>query len=139
MLNKRLYRSLLFFLTLLTFSIAMNAAEEKIQVSEGWKSFQVRSTAPIPSEVTNETQSRALSREAAISAGQAALLTVVLQKRTHSKKTLAEAEIPSLDLQGRIRGTIKGARVVKTVWINKECTVTLVLDKSHIKDILRKN
>lgn len=108
-------------------------------VHEGWGSLQVKATAPLPQEVVNETQAQALAREAAIVRGQTALLTYVLQKRTRSRKTLAEAEIPSLQLQEHIRGYIKGAKAVRTMWAPLECTVTLVLDKSELKSILRKN
>lgn len=117
---------------------ALHAAQEPL-VNERWGTLQVRASAPIPEEVSNETQAQALARDAAVVRGQTALLTYVLQKKTRSKKTLAEAEIPSLPLQERIRGYIKGARVVKTTWGTIECTVTLVLDKNELKEILNKN
>ncbi len=113
-------------------------AEDLPKVQEGFGSLKVKSSAPVPDEVT-ETQGHALSREAAIVRGQTALLTYILQKKTHSKKTLSEAEIPSNELQDHIRGYVKGARPVKTEWIKKVCYVTLVLDKSELRSILRKN
>ncbi len=128
----------LFLAALIAVPITVSA-EELPRVDEGWGSLQVQATAPIPEEVQNETQARALSREAAIVRGQTALLTYVLQKRARSKKTLAEAEIPSLPLQEHIRGYIKSAKVKKTMWGRIECTVTLVLDKSELKSILSKN
>lgn len=128
-----------FLAALLSLALGPVRADERIRVDEGWQALRVTARAPIPEEVSNETQARALSREAAVIKGQTALLTYVLQKRAHSKKTLAEAEIPSVPLQQHIRGYIKGARVVKTTWGRIECSVTLVLDKSELKSILRRN
>lgn len=99
----------------------------------------MRAEAPIPEEISNPTQARALSRDAAVSMGQEALLRYVLSKRARSGKPLSEAEIPSLELQNRIRGMIVGVKVGKTRWDNDSCTVDLVLPKSELKNILRRN
>lgn len=132
-------RRKLFLLFSLAAGFCLVHADEKFPVHEGWSALRVKTTAPIPSEVSNVTQARALSREAAVVMGQDALLTYVLKKKTHSKKTLAVAEVPSLELQQKIRATIKGVRVIRTQWINNECRVTLELPKRHIKAILRNN
>ena len=87
-----------------------------ILVKETLASITVRAAAPIPSEVMNETQGLALAREAAVMLAQTRLLTTILTKKTASKKTLAEAEIPSLALQGEVRAFIRGAEVTKTVY-----------------------
>jgi hypothetical protein len=118
---------------------SLQAAEKKLVVKESLGELSVVSTAPVPEEVDNQSQAKALSREAAVLRGQTALLTYVLQKKTHSKKTLAEAEIPSLELQENIRGYIKGAKVARTDWKPKDCTVLLTLSKTHLKELLRKN
>ncbi len=114
-------------------------AEPPVKISESWGSIRAQASAPIPSEVSNATQAQSLARDAAIVRAQTALLTHVLQKKARSKKILAEAEIPSVDLQQHIRGTIKGARVTRTQWTADVCNVTLVLDKAMINEILRAN
>ena len=134
----RFVRALVFPVLLALTSLPV-LADDLPPVEEVWGSLQVRSTAPIPEEVSNATQAQALAREAAVVRGQTALLMHILKKRTHSKKTLAEAEIPSLPLQERVRGYIKGARVTRTQWVKEGCRVTLVLDKSELRSILRRN
>lgn len=132
-------RSLLVLLFIGIVTTGFAADQDMVKVDESWGALKVRPTAPIPEEVTNQTQAQALCRDAAIVRGQTALLTHVLSKKAHSKKTLAEAEVPSLELQQSIRGYIHGARVVRTQWLKDSCAVTLVLDKSELKSILRKN
>lgn len=112
---------------------------EPLVVKEGVRELRVLASAPIPEEVENETQARALSREAAVVRGQTALLSYILEKPTRSKKKLSEAEIPSLELQNNIRGYIQGARVARTEWGPKKCTVLLILNKKYLKEILSKN
>ncbi len=123
---------------LLLNSLSLFAADRP-KVSEGFSSFTAKASAPIPDEVTNQTQARALARDAAIVMAQDALITRVLEKKTHSHKTLAEAQEPSLEIQEKIKAAVKGARVVKTRWTDKECQVVIEMSKSHIKEILRKN
>src|SRR5262245_32895036 len=101
-----------FLIAFLIPSLALSVrAEDKPRVSEGLFELTVKAWAPLLTEITNETQAAALARESAIAQGQMAILGYVLDKKSHSHKTLAEAEIPSLPLQGRIRGMVKGARV----------------------------
>lgn len=110
-----------------------------LNVKEGTRELRVRSSAPIPTDVQNETQARALSREAAVVRGQTAFLTFVLDKPARSKRKLSEVEIPSLELQEKIRGYVKGAKVVRTEWTPKDCVVDLALDKKFLKELIRKN
>jgi hypothetical protein len=114
-------------------------ANDDSVVKEGFGDLRVTAEAPLPEEVDNESQARALSKEAATARGQTALLKYVLAKKTHSKKLLSEAEIPSLELQDHIRGYVKGARIVRTQWLPKSCRVSLILDKKYLNEILSKN
>lgn len=132
---------LLALLFISPFIWAESALPKTIQpkISEGWSEIEVKAVAPIPTDISNETQAKALSREAAIGLGQESLLTYVLKKKTKKGKLLSEAEVPSLELQSEVRGVIQGARLKKTIWKSDSCTVVLGLDKSNIKKILKKN
>ncbi|MFN0116908.1 MAG: hypothetical protein ACKVQC_01275 [Elusimicrobiota bacterium] len=108
-------------------------------VTESFSKITAYSCAPVPKEVSNETQARAISREASVSLGQEAILKKILSKKTHSGKTLAEAEVPSLDLQKKVRDTIKGSIVKKTQWKDGLCWTLIELPKSRVKTLLKKN
>lgn len=108
-------------------------------IKEGPESIYAVSKAPIPQEITNKSQAMSLARDAAVTLGQTSLLTYLLDKKTHSKKTLAEAEVPYIKLQVEIRGMVQGAEVVKTVYDAGECEVTLAISKSQVKELLKKN
>jgi len=108
-------------------------------VQEASDYIYVTAKAPIPAEVKDKTQAMSLARDAAVTIGQVDLLTFVLSKKTRSKKTLGEAEIPYIKVQQEIRGRIQGAEVIKTRYEGDECVVTLALPKSEIAEILRKN
>lgn len=131
-------RRLVFFSLLLALPLVLSA-QEKVSVHESPFNIWANASAPIPSEVSNETQARALSRDAAIMMAQDALLHHVLQKKTSSGRPLSVAEVPSLELQQKIRETIKGAQVSKTQWLRKECRVTLEISKSRIRPFLKRN
>ena len=137
-----MYRRLrLLFSALLFFSFSLSVYSNDLsgaEIHEGFSSITVTALAPIPDELGNTTQGQAISREAAVGIAQIHLLNYVLTKRAHSGKILSEAEIPSIDLQQEIRGTVKGAAVVSTVFEAKECRVKLVLPKSRLKYILKK-
>lgn len=114
-------------------------AVERTRVWQTFGAVRVRAEAPIPEEVTNPTQRLALCREAALSMGQDALLGHLLAKKARSGKTLAEAEIPSLELQNRIRGTVMGVEVLNTTWAEDACRVELSLPKRRLRPLLRRN
>lgn len=116
-------------------SVPMNCFSAEI--SETPFSITAAATAPLPTEVKDETQARALSREAAVALAQAAILERVLQMKTRSHKLVKDAEIPSLELQNNVRATIQGAEILKTKWTADSCRVTLVLRKSRLRPLLR--
>jgi hypothetical protein len=132
-------KRVLFAALFLTACAGVNKQTKSDGISDGPLEISSTATAPIPSEVENDTQAHALSRDAAVSLAQTNLLTYVLQKKTRSKKTLAEAEVPSLETQESVRGVVKGARIVRTKWTETDCVVTVVISKSDLKDILKKN
>lgn len=126
-------------LAALLFSVFVFADDDAVRISEGFFSIKAVATAPVPDEVENDTQARALSRDAAIMRAQNAILTHVLKKKTRHYKSMAEAEIPSVDLQNDLRATIKGAKITKTRWVRDVCIVYVTLDKSHINSLRRKH
>jgi len=111
---------------------------EQGKIHVGFLSISVKATAPIPSEIENETQAHAMSRDAAILTAQNILLTYVLEQRGRSGRKLSVSEIPSTEMQQRIRGFVKGAKVMKTVWKDKTCIVTLTVNKRDLRLIRRK-
>jgi len=109
------------------------------KLKESWKSIVVKAEAPIPEEIKNQTQAKALSREAAIVIGQNRILSYILEKKTKSGRPLKVAEVPSLDLQGKIRGMVKDVKISSTRWKEGWCQVKLILKKKDLKKILKNN
>jgi hypothetical protein len=111
--------------------------QQNVVIQEGVDAIVVKAKAPIPTEISNQSQALALAREAAITTGQTHLLSYILSKRTRSGKELSEAEIPSLKLQDKVRGTVSGAQILSTRYDDGQCQVTMSVSKSRVK-VLRK-
>lgn len=133
-----MHQKIFAFLIIASFNGLLMAGPD-VKVRETQRAITVTVSAPVPEEVESDSQAKALSREAAIALGQTHILNHILQKKTRSRKTLAEAEIPSLHLQNRIRAMVKGVQVKKTWWKDNLCWVTLALNKRELKAILREN
>ena len=126
------------FVALLTSGWVLFGADNNI-VDESWSVLKVRAEAPIPKEIENEAAAQKVAQEAAVTWGQNQILTYILKKKTHSGKILAVVETPSLELQKEIRDYVKTAKPENVEFTNKICRLNLVLPKSPLKTILRKN
>lgn len=111
---------------------------ETFRVHESWGSIWVDTHAPYSPEIQNETQSRELAKEAATVVGQDSILRYILRKRTAKGRTLEEAEIPSTDIQDRVKALIKGAQVGNVHFGDDGCRLRVSVQKKNLKVILRK-
>lgn len=89
--------------------------------------------------LTNQSQRKATSRNAAIVQSQYEMLSMLKGVELEGGIRVERAiETDSL-LETRIKDTIKGAEIVKTEWTNDDgCVVTLRLPKKRIEDVLGK-
>lgn len=93
----------------------------------------------MPPELGESTQAHALARQAAVVMAQNELLTYIEKKKTHSGRTLQEAEIISVELGESVSGLIQGAELKRTTWKDGRCFVKMSLPKSRLKPLLKKN
>jgi hypothetical protein len=96
-----------------------------------------RASAPRPDEIKDETNARVVACGAAASLAQTELLNHLLRKRVASGKTLAEAEIPKIQVQNHLRTLVKNAQVLQTYVADNFCTVTVGINKTELKALLR--
>jgi hypothetical protein len=86
------------------------------------------------STLTNTTQRRATSRDAAIVQAQYEMLSIVKGVEVEGGYTVEKAVETNSSLETKIKDSIKGAEVVKTEWTNDDgCLVTLRLDKKRLE------
>jgi hypothetical protein len=111
---------------------------ETFKVHEGWSTLWVDTHAPYPSEITDETQARALAKNAAVVLGQNELLKYIAHKRARSGRTLEVAQIPSTELQDQVKGFIQGAQVSGVRFDKNGCRLRVSASKANLKVILRK-
>lgn len=132
-------RLLLALLAVLSLTAA--SPSEKLptfRVRESFTTISVDTHAPYPSDIENETQARALAKEAAVTIGQNEILRYVLRKRTRSGKTLEEAQIPSTAIQDNVKALIVGAQVSGVRFEKDGCRARVSVRKKNLKVILRK-
>jgi len=125
----------------LALTAAAPTSPEKIEtfkVKESLSSIWVDTRTPYPPEIENETQARALSKEAAVALGQNAILQHVLAKRTSKGQPLSVAQVPSTDIQNRVKALIAGARVSGVKFDKAGCRLRVSVDKKNLKVILKK-
>ncbi len=85
--------------------------------------------------LTNSTQRRATSRNAAIVAAQYEMLSMVKGIDLEGGIRVERAIETDSVLQTKIDAAIKGAEIVKSEWTNDDgCVVTLRLDKKRLQD-----
>ncbi len=89
------------------------------------------------SALTNTTQRKATSRNAAVVAAQYEMLSMIkgldLEGGIHVEKAI---ETDS-SLQTKIDAAIKGAEIVKSEWTNDDgCVVTMRLDKKRLQEMM---
>lgn len=87
------------------------------------------------STLTNSTQRRATSRNAAIVAAQYEMLTMIKGIDLEGGIRVERAVETDSVLQTKINAAIKGAEIIKSEWTNDDgCLVTLRLDKKRLQD-----
>src|SRR3954470_19946904 len=89
------------------------------------------------STLTNSTQRKATSRNAAIVAAQYEMLSMVKGLDLEGGIRVEKAVETDSVLQTKIDAAIKGAEVIKSEWTNDDgCVVTLRLDKKRLQDMM---
>ena len=89
------------------------------------------------STLTNSTQRRATSRNAAIVAAQYEMLSMVKGIDLEGGIRVERAIETDSVLQTKIDAAIKGAEIIKSEWTNDDgCIVTLRLDKKRLQDMM---
>ncbi len=87
------------------------------------------------STLTNTTQRRATSRNAAIVAAQYEMLSMVKGVELEGGIRVEKAMETDSVLQTKIDAAIKGAEIIKNEWTNDDgCLVTIRLDKKRLAD-----
>ncbi|MBI3292220.1 MAG: hypothetical protein HYZ73_05370 [Elusimicrobia bacterium] len=88
-------------------------------------------------ELTNTTQRRATSRDAAIVKAQYEMLSMIKGIQLEGGITVQRAIETDSSLTTKIDAAIKGAEVVKTEWTNDDgCVVTLRLPKKRLQEMM---
>jgi hypothetical protein len=89
------------------------------------------------STLTNGTQRKATSRNAAIVAAQYEMLSMIKGVELEGGIRVEKAVETDSVLQTKIDAAIKGAEIVKSEWTNDDgCVVTLRLDKKRLQDMM---
>jgi hypothetical protein len=89
------------------------------------------------STLTNSTQRRATSRNAAIVAAQYEMLSMIKGVELEGGIRVEKAMETDSVLQTKIDAAIKGAEIVKSEWTNDDgCLVTLRLDKKRLQEMM---
>lgn len=86
------------------------------------------------STLTNGTQRRATSRDAAIVQAQYEMLSIIKGIQLEGGITVQKAMETDSNIESHIKETIKGAEIVKNEWTKDDgCVVTLRLDKKRLE------
>lgn len=86
------------------------------------------------STLTNSTQRKATSRDAAIVQAQYEMLSYVKGVQLEGGITVEKAMETDSKIESYLKEVIKGAEIIKTEWTNDDgCVVTLRLDKKKIE------
>lgn len=87
--------------------------------------------------LTNSTQRRATSRNAAVVAAQYEMLSMIKGIDLEGGIRVEKAIETDSVLQTKIDAAIKGAEIVKSEWTNDDgCLVTLRLDKKRLEEMM---
>jgi hypothetical protein len=87
------------------------------------------------STLTNSTQRKATSRDAAIVQSQYEMLSIIKGLELEGGITVQKAMETDSQIETNMKATIRGANIVKTEWTNDDgCVVTLRLDKKRLED-----
>lgn len=89
------------------------------------------------SALTNVTQRRALSRDAAIVKAQYEMLSMIKGLQLTGGITVDRAIETDSTLQTKIDAEIKAAEIIKSEWTNDDgCVVTLRLNKKRLNEMM---
>ena len=104
------------------------------QQAEGSRYIEALGIGAADSTLTNTTQRRATSRDAAIVQAQYEMLSYVKGVQLEGGITVEKAMETDSKLESYIKETIKSAEIVKSEWTNDDgCVVTLRLDKKKLE------
>jgi len=85
------------------------------------------------STLTNQTQRKATSRDAAIVQAQYEMLSIIKGIQLEGGITVQKAMETDSQLETSVKATIKGADIIKTEWTNDDgCVVTLRLNRKKL-------
>ena len=86
------------------------------------------------STLTNTTQRRATSRDAAIVQAQYEMLSIIKGVELEGGITVQKAMETDSQIETNLKEVIKGADIIKTEWTNDDgCVVTLRLDRKKLE------
>lgn len=105
------------------------------QQQEGSRYIEALGIGAADSTLTNNTQRRATSRDAAIVQAQYEMLSYVKGVQLEGGMTVQKAMETDSKLESYLKESIKSAQIVKNEWTNDDgCVVTLRLDKKKLQD-----
>ena len=105
------------------------------QQAESSRYIQALGIGAADATLTNSTQRRATSRDAAIVQAQYEMLSYVKGVQLEGGITVEKAMETDSKLESYLKQVIKGSEIVKNEWTNDDgCVVTLRLDKKKLED-----
>ncbi|MBI4669073.1 MAG: hypothetical protein HY747_07780 [Elusimicrobia bacterium] len=85
----------------------------------------------------NQTQRRALSRDAAIVKAQFEMLSMVKKVEVEGGTTVQDAIAKDSLLESKLKETLSGAEIIKTEWTNDDgCVVTMRMPKKRLEEMM---
>jgi hypothetical protein len=107
------------------------------QQADQGKYVQTLGIGAADSTLTNTTQRRATSRDAAVVQAQYEMLSIVKGIQLEGGITVQKAMETDSKLETSVKDAIRGAEVIKTEWTNDDgCVVTLRLDKTRLQTLM---
>ncbi len=89
------------------------------------------------STLTNTTQRRATSRDAAIVQAQYEMLSIVKGIQLEGGITVQKAMETDSRLETTVKDTIRGAQIIKNEWTNDDgCVVTLRIERKRLESMM---
>jgi hypothetical protein len=105
-----------------------------VQQTENGRYIEALGIGAADASLTNNTQRRATSRDAAIVQAQYEMLSYVKGVQLEGGMTVQKAMETDSKIESYLKEVIKGSEIVKNEWTNDDgCVVTLRLDKKKIE------